>query len=353
MTRTWSGRGSVIQMKRWLFVTYSPDPKRPYLEASSRYRCFNRAEDLRAGGHAAAVVSQQRFMRQPPVDFDIYVFHRPWHTQDFEGLLTWLRRRGKRLLADYDAPVFSEPCRGPVDPPFRELPALGVPAERGFDRCLGLFETIFAASPNLAELIRQRSPEAAVHVVESGLGRSWREMADTLYPYCPEERTDICVGVGAEMELDLELLGRVLPPVLEDRNHLRLIVDSRTISSVPLPPKRVRERSYEASGHRALGGSHTLILPAVSHAWNETASPIRALEAAYMGCRVVASPLASFRKHRDGGVRIAETDEQWMEHLLRAGLEINESSRTNMRDHALKHGASEIHTRRMIEVCES
>lgn len=339
--------------KRWLFVTYCPDPKRPYLDAPARYRCFDRVEDLRQEGFGAAVISQQRFMRNPPLDFDNYVFHRPWHTQDFEGLLVHLRRRGKRLFGDYDAPVFAEPWRGPVDPPFPELSTSGVSVDRHFDRALRLFDTILAATSNLADVIRLRRPDAAVHVVESGLSSSWREMADALYRYPPEERTEICAGAGMEIELDPVLLGRVLVPVLESRTDLRVIVDSGTRSCGGLPSKQTIERPYEAGCHDRLGRSHTLVLPAVPHSWNETATGVRALEAAYMGCQVIASPLPSLMRHRDAGIKIAETDEDWIELLKRAGPERDQPTLTRMCEYALTHGASANHTRQMLEVCEN
>lgn len=339
--------------KRWLFVTYCSDPKRPFLEGAVRYRCFDRAEDLRAEGAQAAVMSQQRFMRRPPLDFDHYVFHRPWHTQDFEGMLAYLARRGKRLFGDYDAPVFDEPWRGPVPPPFPELPASGVPSQQRFDRALRLFDTILAATTPLAEIIHGRCPDSAVHVIESGLSSSWREMADALYRYPPDERTHVCAGAGTEVELDPELVGRILPPVMEARPDLRVFVDSPLRAGVSLPPGRTSERPYEAGCHEILGKSHTLILPAAPNLWNQAASGVRALEAAYLGCRVIASPLPSMQGHQDGGIQLAGSEREWIELLQGSEPERDEATLIRMCEYAKIHGASARHTRRMIEVCEN
>ncbi len=336
--------------ERWLFVTYCPDPKRPYPDAPARYRCFCRAEDLREAGFQAAVISQQRFVRDPPLDFDRYVFHRPWYTQDFEGLLNYLSRRGKHLLADYDAPLFAEPMKGHPRPPFPEMiPHSLFPPQESFARGLRLFDFVTAATDALADRIREHHPAASVEVIESGLGTGWKDIADTLYSNVRNREEEICVGIGAEIQLDVALLGRILPVVLERRKDLTLIVNDEVRTSLNLPGNRIVSRVEDAGAHAMLAGASTLILPAASTAWNDCASGIRALEAIYLGCRVLASPLPGLVSHREAGLQFPDSEDQWIEALCTPEDTRRGSERLSIMSYILERGRSAIQTRRMQE----
>ncbi len=334
--------------ERWLFVTYCPDPKRPYIDVSARYRCFCRAEDLRDAGYQAAVISQQRFVRDPPLDFDRYVFHRPWHTQDFEGLLNYLRRRGKRLLADYDAPLFAEPMKGHTCPPFPEMiPHSLFPPQKSFSRGLRLFEYVTVATEALADRIREHHPQASVEVIGSGLGTGWRDIADTLYSDVRTGIKEICVGIGTEIQLDVAMLGRILPVVLERGKDLTLIVNDEVRSSLNLTGNRIVSRVEDPGAHAMLARASTLILPAASTAWNDCASGIRALEAIYLGCRVLASPLPGLLAHAEAGVQFPDSDARWIEALCAPEDPRESSDRLLNTSYLVERGLSAVQTRKM------
>jgi hypothetical protein len=205
-----------------------------------------------------------------------------------------------------------------------------------------------AATEPLAERIRQEHPHASVHVVESGLGAAWRELADALYMNARSARAEICVGIGDEVELDGALIGRLLPAVLERRPDLIFIVDAEVRRGLEAWGANVVERDESAGGLGTLARASALMLPASSSLWNVTASGIRALEAAYLDCPVLASPLPGWARHGGEGLQWIESEEQWIDALCAVGSAPTASPKT---DCLLEQGVSAIHTRRMRECC--
>jgi hypothetical protein len=339
--------------KRWLFVTYSPYPKRPILDPSARYRCFHRVEDLRALGRRAAVISQQRFERDPPLDFDVYVFHRPWHSQDFEGLLDYLRARGKRLVADYDDPVFSAPPRTASPPPFPELRASGAPPETRFLQALRCFDVISVATRPLADWVAEVHPAASILEVGSGLGASWIELADSLATAGRSPRTGIALGPGDDVPVDPTLLRQLIPALRERAPRLRL-VPGRAARAALAPSRPKRPSRKRPEGLLGLASRcQTMAFPSGQSRADRTLPAVRALEAAWLGCRVVAPPLPDFLEHRDAGFVLVDSIDAWMEALLEAPAPSRAEIAARAREHLRKHGLSGPHTQNLIDRVEA
>lgn len=338
---------------KWLFVTYVPDPKRPYLDAAARYRCFSRAEDLRARGWEAGVVSQQRFERDPPMDYDVYVFHRPWHSQDFGGLLEYLRRRGKRLIADYDEPLFAAPMRGDRRPPYPELSRGTAPPAERFAAALRLFERVTASTPPLAQWVGRVHPGAEVRVVGNGLSRSWRDLADAADDGArgPEEGVIGLLRLGAEHQPDFGQFGIELRGLAEAIPSLRFMIDDAGVGEM-LPAGRCIRREASMSKRGVLARCRVLAAPYAPTDVNRCRSAITLLEAAYVGCAVVASPLEDFTAHRECGMEPAGTSGEWAAAVARAAAAPDPDVIVRRRAYVMERGLSETQTERLVDWIE-
>jgi hypothetical protein len=339
--------------KRWLFITYAPDPKRPALDASARYRCFSRAEDLRARGIEAAVISQQRFEREPPLHYDVYVFHRPWYSQDFEGLVEFLRARGRCVLADYDEPAFGAPLGGPKAPPFPELNAPSASPERRFEHALKMFRTVTAATRPLADWIERVHPEARVEVIPTGLRRSWREAADALEGEgtAPAKRRVGLFPLGSDLVPNPGLVEAVISEGLDRPGGL--LIDGATARAVGARLGDAEVLRSGTSRRSALARCHTLLLPCEATAVTACASAVSYFEAAWFGCRVFVPPLPDFAAHEGKGLTVVSSEAAWGEAMRRAFQRPPKEEVEEAKTHARACGLSETHTDRLIRLVEA
>lgn len=339
--------------KRWLFVTYTPEPKRPILDPSARYRCFNRVEDLRGFGHRAAVTSQQRFERDPPLDFDIYVFHRPWYSQDFEGLLDFLRRRGKTLLADLDDPVFAAPPRTATPPPFPELGSQGGQIASRFLRALRCFDRIGVATQPLADWIAEVHPAASLGVFSSGLGPSWMALARASSDAAARGAA-LALSPTFDIPLDHELLRAVIPVALQRAPGLRIVPHTLLSPFLRRAGAGKRPGALKPTGLLSLARHcHTIAFACGRARVDQSLPAVRALEAAFLGCRVLVPPLPDFLEHRDAGFVFLETHDDWIDALVAPPRQTRAEIASMARAHVARSGNSAFHTRRFLDWVEA
>ncbi|WP_205618592.1 hypothetical protein, partial [Brevundimonas nasdae] len=86
-----------------LFVSATNRGKRPFFDPSTRYRCYNLAQELSRRGHRALVMPQSMFETSAHEisTFDIYVFHRPSLTDLFIEAFHSLPEQALKIV-DFD-----------------------------------------------------------------------------------------------------------------------------------------------------------------------------------------------------------------------------------------------------------
>ena len=184
-----------------LYVSFTDQTIRPYLDPSTRYRCFSPVEGARALGHEAFVRTHATLGASDPALFDMVVVHRPAATPELVRFLRAGRAAGTRLVADYDDLIF--------DPAYAEAAAKSVSTwdlAAVFDRfkqnkdALGLFGEFTVSTAPLRDHILAQRPDAAVQVLPNAVlpslwtmiaGRGYQNQPDRPYVgYFPSSGTD-------------------------------------------------------------------------------------------------------------------------------------------------------------------
>ncbi|MFC7776780.1 hypothetical protein ACFQW4_06875 [Pantoea sp. GCM10028869] len=97
-----------MKSNKILFVGQTLSVERPFLDPSTRYRCFNIAYALNKRGHIADVITLDEFIENMDIarQYDKIVFHRPFlKNEKFIDFL--LKNNGsERIIADYDDLIF-------------------------------------------------------------------------------------------------------------------------------------------------------------------------------------------------------------------------------------------------------
>ena len=186
-----------------LYVSFTDQTIRPYLDPSTRYRCFSPVEGARALGHEAFVRTHATLGASDPALFDMVVVHRPAATPELVRFLRAGRAAGTRLVADYDDLIF--------DPAHAEAAAKAVSTwdlAAVFDRfkqnkdALGLFGEFTVSTAPLRDHILAQRPGAAVQVLPNAVlpslwsmiaGRGYQNQPDRPYVgYFPNPGADRC-----------------------------------------------------------------------------------------------------------------------------------------------------------------
>lgn len=97
-----------MKSKKILFVGHTAQLDRPFLDPSTRYRCFNIAYSLNKRGHYAEVITLSNFIDNIEIakSYDAIIFHRPFLNN--EKFIDFLLKNNKKmnLIADYDDLIF-------------------------------------------------------------------------------------------------------------------------------------------------------------------------------------------------------------------------------------------------------
>ena len=97
---------SEAKRTRFLFVTHTRRIETPFLDPSSRYRCYHPAQDLSRRGHIADVIAFTKLTLDQLSHYDVVLFHRPPMTTKLERCIEELQRNGIPHVADYDDLIF-------------------------------------------------------------------------------------------------------------------------------------------------------------------------------------------------------------------------------------------------------
>lgn len=97
-----------MKAKKILFVGHTSQIERPFLDPSTRYRCFNIAYALNKRGHHAEVITLNNFIDNIDIaeSYDNIVFHRPFLNNEKFIKFLLKNRKKKNLIADYDDLIF-------------------------------------------------------------------------------------------------------------------------------------------------------------------------------------------------------------------------------------------------------
>lgn len=305
------------------FLACNKNPARFREDASFVYRCENLAAALAKQGHKVLCEHFTRFdWASSP---DLVVFHRPQLTPRLWLLMSWLRQREVRLVADVDDLIF-DPAMAHLSPAVLSGRAEPAAIERRFKRhrqALQRFGYITASTeplrdellalPGLAQRAHVQVVPNAVHHSWSALGRQLHEDEGgpaALIRYLPGTRSH---------DRDFAQIAAPLAAVLRERPGLRLEIVGPLDGELALPPHQVtrREKLPFDRYHQAVRGARVNLAPLEDTRFTRCKSALKVIEAGFWNVPTVCSPLPDARRLAHAGAFAASTAAEWRHWLTR------------------------------------
>lgn len=306
------------------FVSETGRGERPILDPSVRYRCFHPAEVLTRQGHFATVYSAMQFYKEPNLDYDVYVFHRPNGVRtNFEQVQRHLRAAGKVRIANYDDLIFGDESIALQSSAVKNATLTEERAILAFGSNLaGLreFDMVTTSTEPLAARAREWNPGAEVHVVPNIIPPSVLDIHEEFKTFhTMRPRTSIGYFAGTKSHnRDFPIVTEVLHRVLMENPDFSLMV----IGPVEVPTALAALPNVSAApvvSFLRLPGlmtmCNTVIAPLEPSDFNDCKSRVKFLEAALSGCRLLASPIPDMRAIEDGRLHLMETQDDWYDAL--------------------------------------
>lgn len=318
--------------------------------ASSRYRIGNLVELARR----ATVAMGGRVGRRALDGCHALIVSRPRTSLSMRAVAGRCVRAGVIRVGDFDDYLFTEHAdQYPTVLSGRESASQAQARARRHRKALDQFDLFTAATPTLAEALREVAPGAPVYVVPNGLSASWVERGRTVYPsWTPGDPRVIRYLPGSTHDADFALIAPVLRRFLwrHPAVHLEIVGPLRW-DPEGFPADRVHHHPMVPFDHlpRYVASSWVTVAPLVDNEFNRCKSSIKFLEAGAFGCPTVASPIPAMRAHERGGILLADGNDAWeeaLEALRDDAFRMDRGARA--RAHVDRHGMA-THSMRALE----
>lgn len=285
-----------------LYISVTNRLERPYLDPSTRYRCFYPVEAARGLGHRAFIATQAALATVDPRLFDLIVVHRQTFTTELLRFIEAAQSGGVQLAADYDDLIF--------DPEYAAQSSMFLKSwnytsvlstfERNTD-ALRLFNQITVSTEPLKDHVLALHPDAKVSVLPNSIppalwslitGRGYQGMS---------ERPFIGYFSGTPThDRDFQVASEGLANFCRTRRiPLRLVgpvqMDASLFRGVEV--ERLALQPFSDMFDR-LSGCRVVVAPLTASLFNRAKSHIKLIEAALCCTACVASDIPDMAQHR-------------------------------------------------------
>lgn len=318
-----------------LFVSNTSRHVRPYYDPSTRYRCFNLAQELSRRGHRVSCVAQAFFQKNinDIPQYDYYAFHRPSMSPLIVDFLSENFHSGK-IIADFDDLNFRVQyakdtpavlCRGEEIAKVRKSLANIAGAASCFTR--------FSSSTTpLALHIREQFEAEVNAVVSNAVDPGFAGISKMVYKSNKNKKRPYRLAYfpgTASHNPDLAMIENVLAYFLSKNKKSFMLL----VGPIALPEKL---KPYASQIHRAeyvsfhdlpklMASAEIVLAPLENNEFNTCKSGLKFFEAALVGCTVAATPIPDIDRFSSPLLRKCSTDSEWLE-ALSSPLSISFSS---------------------------
>lgn len=311
--------------KKILFIVNTAFPRRPYQDASVRYRCYNPAAELARRGHKTLVTTQAAFERQPADNFDIYIFHRPVSSSLLPGLL-WKLKKNSLLIADYDDFSFHASATSHLPGALRDRFSSGALLQvvDGLGAIGLLFDCFTLSSSPLVEKVKELFHAKKAELIHNGIPKNVRALCAIgraknpwagrkfFFGYFSGSKShsrdwalimEMVISELAAHKAKMFLAGPedILDSVA--KNHEEYISTQGLASFLKLPEYMAQCRF--------------ILAPLENTPFTRCKSGIKFFEAALCGCPVLATPIPDIDRFDSDLLIKCDTISQWRENLKR------------------------------------
>lgn len=284
-----------------LFVSATNRAKRPFFDPSTRYRCYNLAQELSRRGHRALVMSQSMFETQvyELASFDIYVFHRPALTDLFIEAFHLIPRHATKII-DFDDLIF-DVRHADQTPMVRSRGGSARDARAYLGRvgeAMSLFSDGTFSTQPLAAQANELLPSLKTFVLPNTLDPGFVGLARLARAASPYRTRPFRFGYfsgTSSHDRDLAMIAPALAEALRSDKHARLMLAG------PVEVPADLEEFANQIAIRPLVSFHALprlmsevqmvLAPLEDTVFTRSKSGLKFFEAAVIGARVAASPI--------------------------------------------------------------
>jgi glycosyltransferase involved in cell wall biosynthesis len=309
-----------------LFVSNTTRLGRPFLDPSTRYRCFTPAAALARRGYLTAVASQKDFEKniEKYSSFGAFVFHRPMLTEEIGEFLSAMKSSG-RIIADYDDYIFNVRDAW-LTPAYRSRGRSINETASYLSRNAGAaryFNKFTVSTTALAETVQRLFRPEQVEIVSNRLDPGYQGAAQLIRERMSGKSRGYRFGYfagTATHDQDLAEIASALTRALESNPSARMLI----VGPAKVPQEllrfgaRVEHRAKVVPFHRLpalMAQVETVLAPLERDAFTECKSGLKFFEAAAVGCSVVATPIPDIDRFESSLLRKCVTRDQWTEAL--------------------------------------
>ena len=300
-----------------LYISVTQRRAQPYLDPSTRYRCFYPVEAARALGHRAFVTTQDAMETADPALFDLIVLHRPSFTPTTIRFLRAARAAKVRLIADYDDLIF--------DPAYAAESSLfqttwnTVATQQAFARntdALRLFNEFTVSTAPLRDNVLALHPGAAVHVLPNSVSPTlWSLIAGRGYQQ-RDERPYVGYFPGtATHDEDFRVAAQGVADFCRDRNVSLRIIGPITTDGDMFRGVNVERLALQPFNEMfdSLSSCRVVLAPLKPTRFNRAKSHIKLVEAGLSCTACVASAIPDMAQHHAliGHGTLVDGDADW------------------------------------------
>jgi len=342
-----------------LFITTARLDITPYGDGSTRYRCFNVAEELRAQGHCADVAALDTLALQTLGRYDIVSVLRPRHSRRLERLLSLCHARGIRTVADFDDLIFDPALASESPLVVNGFAQTSRVRERfaGHERALRSFDEITVSTQPLVDAALRVHPQAHVTLLRNGLSRYWLAHCEKhSHDQRHSERVTYLPGTRSH-DHDFSSVKSALVDYINGAAERELqIVGSLEFDEQAFANGRLLRQSWidYFSLPGLIARSWVTIAPLVDNQFNRAKSHIKFIESAALGTPIVCSPNVDMLDHQVPGLYVVNKLTEWHDALeALADPEHHRACRQQLRDYTLTSCTTETTTAALIETWSS
>lgn len=306
--------------RKFLFVSWTSRNERPYFDPSVRYRCYNFASELIRRGHSASVISQQRFQvvyNELP-DFDVYVFHRPYLTQELCDFLLDIREN-RVAVADFDDLIFD--VRHAHMTPMVRVRGADSRSVRSYiaktHDAASLFKNFSLSTSPLREHVEESFPGSKAIVVSNSIDPGFIGLSRVARKTNPIEKRPYSLGYfsgTATHDKDFSMVAPYVCDYLRATGGRILIVGPLQMPDLLLELGDQVVTKPLVSFHElanTMAKCATVLAPLESTIFTRSKSGLKFFEAALAGCDVIATPIPDIDRFDSPLLHKCRTPDEW------------------------------------------
>ena len=340
---------------RILFISSAKNRRVPFLDGSTRYRCYHPAEDLRQMGYIADICTLRSFSKRYIDLYDVFIFSRPRYGRKLLNIVNKLTQVGRKIIADYDDLLFNPELAEYAPHVLMGLTSPHIVATRfsEYQHALSLFPEVIVATKPLADAVEKIHPNSKVHIIHNGLSQYWVNNGKQFFSSESSPIIGYFPGTHSHNH-DFKLIEKSLAWHLHRYPNTRLMIVGSLDFDIKSFPKHQLMRHTGVEYYRlpALIKSCKLtIAPLENNPFNKCKSGLKFFESAIHGVPIISSPIPDMQRFKKSGIELAIDHTDWIESLNKLGNHNNDLSyKKSIKEYAENHCMSMKQTKRLTHI---